>query len=228
MKIFDSDDKCWRKYVRVGQKLNCWNSFHVAPLFSTVLLCSTQPSYIPSCFRDIATVFSTVFLCSLLFTFLHCFPLLYVQYHPPSQHDGNITVSSTVTRQFFCKTNLQQQGLCFLLRLLCGNISHIFITFGHYMIWWFNHFTFPIVRSHCGNAFHQWLQLIHPCPPRPPAPHIREQQAFVWCFVPCLFLWVSLVVFQLCSFDSLTFAFLWILPFVYLFRYPFWTYAFPH
>ena len=204
MKIFDSDDKWWRKYVRVGQKLNCRNSFYVAPLFFTVLLCSTQPSCIPSCLRHISTVFSTVLLCSLLFTFLHCSLLLSIQDHPSSQHEGNITVSST--RQFFVKTNLQQ---LWLSQLLCGNISHNFIIFDHFIVWQFNHFTFPIVRTHCGNAFHQWLQLIHPCPP-PPSPHIREQQAFVWCFVLCLFLWVSLVVLQFCSFNSFTFAFLWI------------------
>ena len=193
---------------------------HCSPQFFCVL-------HTPLVFCPVSVTFLLCFHSSPVFSALHLSSLLSIALS---------TVLSTISARrqhhsffyyaIFCETNLQQLGLCFLYHSNC--CSCIFIIFDHYIVWRFNHFTFPTVKSYCGNAFHQWLQLIHPCPPCPPAPHIREQQAFVWCFVPCLFLWVSLVVFQFCSFDSLTFAFLWILPFVYLFRYPIWTHAFSH
>ena len=153
-----------------------------------------------------SSVFHTTLLYSLLFQ-PHCYCIFHSSPVFCAPHLSSLfsialcTVSSTISARWQHHSFFYFVGIY----LIFSPFSIITLL----IVWWFNHFTFPIVRSHCGNAFHQWLQLIHPCPP-PPAPHIREQQAFVWCFVPCLFLWVSLVVFQFCSFNSLTFAFLWI------------------
>ena len=113
--------------MRVGQKLNCRNSsmllYRSPDLFSVL--------HTPLVFCPVSVTFLLCFHSSPVFSALHLFSLFSIALSTvlsTISAQGNITVSSTVTRQFFCKTNLQQQGLCFLLRLLCGNISHIFIT----------------------------------------------------------------------------------------------------